>query len=71
MIANQSVKFPPSPTDGEVTTATTTAKGLSTMQAHNIDRRLYALVCVAGWTGAPGTTSPEDGKTAVRSGSPP
>jgi hypothetical protein len=71
MIAKQSTEFPPPSTDGEVTTATTIAKGLSTMQGHNIDRRPYALVWVAGWTGAPGTTSPEDGKPAVRSGSPP
>jgi hypothetical protein len=71
MIANQTTLCPPPPTDGEVTTATTIAKGPSTMREHNIDRRPYALVLVTGWTGAPGTTSPEDGKTAVRSGSPP
>ena len=72
MIAMQFVEFRPPLTDGEATVTTSTAKELSTMRAHNnIDRRLYALVWSTGSTGAPGTTSPEDGKPAVRSGSPP
>ena len=72
MIVKQFVEFRPPPADSEGPVTTSTAKELSTMREHNnIDRRLYALVRSTGSTGAPGATSPEDGKPAVRSGSPP